>query len=494
MTQQIHVMAWRRIIAAALCALLCALCLPSFAEDESADPVVCFTAVVTRKLTIRKTRDQGGKSVGTVDKDETVEIVQLEKDWAKVLKDGKTGWIVGKYFTDMQVLDETAPVPDMYKFMLLPPFLPRFSGAVHGNVSLRSDMDVNAKLLATLYDGNRVELSQITPDWIMARYRGKLGFVQTEYISDLEVIDPYLAILPDQKLYPYAAVAVNDLDIEAAVPGESGVKQHVPAGSVFPVTEPDEQGTVRIPYLRSIGQVSQNEVELLRVVPYDEAQEGELIGVFSTFFPKEAEREIDEGRRFNIELGVQLVGGTVVQPGEQFSFNKLAAPYAKSKGYELGPIINYTSDKKTGYGGGVCQVSTTLYNVVLQLPLKVVRWRPHSSYGISYAPVNFDCAVGDNNLDFIFANELPYAIRIQLDVWDGVVCARIYRDGELAMPDPTETPEPTEQPEQPEPTQQAQDAEPVSTPEPQGDSEDDSFFGEPTAAPTPTPTEEAVQG
>jgi vancomycin resistance protein YoaR len=70
--------------------------------------------------------------------------------------------------------------------------------------------------------------------------------------------------------------------------------------------------------------------------------------------------------------------------------------------------------------------------VALQLPMKIRHWQPHSSYGISYAPVQFDAAVGQGGLDLIFENTLPYAVRIAMNVWEGVVTVRMYHAGEAA--------------------------------------------------------------
>ena len=92
-----------------------------------------------------------------------------------------------------------------------------------------------------------------------------------------------------------------------------------------------------------------------------------------------------------------------------------------------GPIINYVSSQKLGYGGGICQVSTTLYNAILQIPIEVIKQQVHSSYGISYVPLDMDAAVGNGNIDLRLRNTLPYDIRFALQAEGGVLTVRVYR-------------------------------------------------------------------
>ena len=163
------------------------------------------------------------------------------------------------------------------------------------------------------------------------------------------------------------------------------------------------------------------------VTAWDQAQNGDLIAVFSTYYDPGKTTQVQLGRLHNILQGVERLDGVIVAAGERFNFNDYCGPYTKSNGYLEGPIVNYVSDKKLGYGGGICQVSTTLYNAILQIPISVVRWKVHSEYGISYAPLDFDAAVGAANLDLRFDNALPYAIRFSLQAEGGVVTVRVYR-------------------------------------------------------------------
>jgi vancomycin resistance protein YoaR len=118
----------------------------------------------------------------------------------------------------------------------------------------------------------------------------------------------------------------------------------------------------------------------------------------------------------------------VLQPGEQFNANKIMGPYRPSKGYKQAGVLT-EGRTKLGYGGGTCQVSSTLYNVLIQLPhIEINHRRPHGGNGASYLPIHCDAAVGNPELNLIFTNRYDFPIRIQgTSNDDGALLMRIYR-------------------------------------------------------------------
>ncbi|MCL2544932.1 MAG: VanW family protein [Clostridia bacterium] len=310
------------------------------------------------------------------------------------------------------------------------PFEPVYTARIARQSSLRGIPDESGRRLATLYRNDAVELGEIGQEWTLAQKGNRVGYVLTSSLKDVEVLSPYYALQEGEEFFPYAATALAPAAITGTIYGSTGELQTIPEGAVIAVGSPDADGNLPLPFMRTVGRVSGELMRLERVAHVDDAQPGELIGVFSTFFAADVERSLMAGRLHNIEKGVALLDGLRIPAGGEFSFNEIAAPYTKANGYMLGPIVNYTSSTKSGYGGGICQVSTTLYNVLVQLNMYIARWAPHSSRGIEYAPVGFDCAVGAGNLDFIFENDLPYAVRLSLDVWNGVVTVRLYRDAD----------------------------------------------------------------
>ena len=101
--------------------------------------------------------------------------------------------------------------------------------------------------------------------------------------------------------------------------------------------------------------------------------------------------------------------------------------YRASRGYKPATVL-IDGKAQQGYGGGTCQVSSTLYNVVLQLPgLTVLQRRAHGNNGASYLPIGVDAAVGNSTLNFRFRNEYPFPIRIDASAQDGALTIAIYK-------------------------------------------------------------------
>lgn len=150
---------------------------------------------------------------------------------------------------------------------------------------------------------------------------------------------------------------------------------------------------------------------------WETAEPGDIIGGFTTFYGDQQGQGRAAAREHNISEGVKRIDGVAVGREETFSFNALCAPYRHSNGYELAPNV---STDGFGYGGGVCQVTTTLYNAALTLPLQIEEWALHSKQGAVYVPQFFDAAVGSYS-DFTFVNLLPYGVQIHASAQSGVL-------------------------------------------------------------------------
>lgn len=118
-------------------------------------------------------------------------------------------------------------------------------------------------------------------------------------------------------------------------------------------------------------------------------------------------------RTANINRGVQLLTSVLIKPGEEFSTLKNLSPIDGSNGFVQGLVIK---DNRTipDYGGGLCQVSTTLFRSVLSAGLKVTERQNHS-YRVSYyePPIGLDATIFDSAPDFKFLNDTPGYILIQ---------------------------------------------------------------------------------
>lgn len=143
-----------------------------------------------------------------------------------------------------------------------------------------------------------------------------------------------------------------------------------------------------------------------------------MLGHFSTRYDASA-----KNRAKNIELASEAINGTVLIPGETFSFNRTVGPTPASKGYMLAGAYS-AGELVQNYGGGVCQVSSTVYNAVLYANLEIVERYNHSSI-VGYVDPGRDATISYGSRDFKFKNSRKYAIRINAKASNGILDVEI---------------------------------------------------------------------
>ncbi|MGG1680351.1 VanW family protein [Neobacillus sp. NRS-1170] len=155
---------------------------------------------------------------------------------------------------------------------------------------------------------------------------------------------------------------------------------------------------------------SEFEVPLLAIYPRIDSEllgniRGEKIGEYITFFNSK-----NKERNNNIYLAAKAINNYVLFPGEIFSFNKVVGERTAGKGYMPATVI-VKGELSEDYGGGICQVSSTLFNAVDNAGLNVVQRSSHSRE-VSYVPPKRDATVSWNGPDLIFKNEYNQPILI----------------------------------------------------------------------------------
>lgn len=148
------------------------------------------------------------------------------------------------------------------------------------------------------------------------------------------------------------------------------------------------------------------------------------IASYSTSFFTSASNRIN-----NIQLATNAINGTVLMPGESFSFNEIVGERTAERGYKSAGVI--IGDKvESGLGGGICQVSSTLYNAMLKSGIKSSERRNHT-LPLSYVPKGLDATVDWGNIDYKFKNTLNTPIYIEGYTQNKNVYFNIYANKEL---------------------------------------------------------------
>ena len=150
-------------------------------------------------------------------------------------------------------------------------------------------------------------------------------------------------------------------------------------------------------------------------------KEGKL-GDFSTKLPKDT-----KARYSNIELACETLNNTIVKTGETFSLWKVLGCPTKEKGYKKAKAFTSDGKIKKSYGGGICQISTTIYNAVLEVEGLEVKERHEHSRDVVYIKDGKDAAVSYNSADLKFKNTLDYDVKIGAKVEKNKVKIELFR-------------------------------------------------------------------
>ncbi len=131
-----------------------------------------------------------------------------------------------------------------------------------------------------------------------------------------------------------------------------------------------------------------------------------------------------EGRTHNVTAAAAALNDTLLQPGEVFEYGQIVEKAEKAYGYREAPVI--VQGKLTpGIGGGICQVSSTLYNAILLAGLEVVERRNHS-LAVSYLPLGLDATYADGYINFRFRNSTGKHLLIRTVVKDKQVTVKLF--------------------------------------------------------------------
>ena len=275
----------------------------------------------------------------------------------------------------------------------------------------------------------RVSVLALNPTFALVSYpEGRItGYIRRVCLEDPKVLDP-------SSTPPYG---VDFNHFLAAVEAEDAPVTTLPGGGETLITLHQgarvsfigfENGYGKVIYHRQYGYIDSRLLgELLNVydVPEDAGTDAPIASY--TSFYKITTDESNQNRMTNIAVACQKLCAFPLLSGVELNFNRDMGPYKASSGYMPAGVL-VDGQLQQGYGGGTCQVSSTLYNVVLQLPgLTVLQRRAHGDNGASYLPIGVDAAVGNSQLNFRFRNDYPFPLRIDATSQDGALTIAMYR-------------------------------------------------------------------
>lgn len=299
------------------------------------------------------------------------------------------------------------------------------------NAPIYAQQSKESKMLGRIYQGSTVNVYSFDPEWAYISSGGITGYVLRQHLESGKTIDSSVTQPYGVEMYGYVGtVGSGGASVRAAADAQSDVLISLTAGTKTSIIGIND-GWAYLAYYRQYGYVNTNELqELLPVCPIDEAGTDEApIATFTTYYVAGSDDVSKHGKEVNIGVNCDYINNEILQSGKSIDYNNHYGPFYASKGYVKGPVLIETG-WGLGPGGGVCQVSSTMYNLLLQLPnIKITLRRSHGPSSAEYLPADMDAAVGNESkgINFIFRNDYDFAIRFEAQAQDGALFLAVYR-------------------------------------------------------------------
>ncbi|HSK68033.1 MAG TPA: VanW family protein [Candidatus Limnocylindria bacterium] len=311
---------------------------------------------------------------------------------------------------------------------VIPPNPAKYAAKLRDGAAVYEEMSTESARLGILKAGAPVEILGVEPDWLLVAYKAQQGFIRRARVDDTSVVPLDPADTPE---YPavqcgFVAWASGTAPVLDAPREDAKTLVTLHEGARVAVADVTD-GWARLVYHRQWAYIST--LDLKEILPVNHAQYPDSdapIAAYTSFY-KLTSDESNRNRIVNLKVACERMAPLTLMPGDTLDFNADVGPWSKRNGYLRANVI-VLGEIVQGYGGGTCQVSSTLYNVVLQLPgISVVRRRAHGIDGAAYLPPGADAAVGSDQQNFIIRNQYPFPVRIDGTVQDGALTLAVYR-------------------------------------------------------------------
>ncbi len=307
------------------------------------------------------------------------------------------------------------------------PSEPLWRGKLAYSCNVYEAPDENAESVGRILKGEYFWMYAVYPAWVYVSYGTTRGFIRRSCIDHANVIDESTTPPYGVDFYLYASDVLDGTKVMSAPDEESEVLITLNAGARVALLG-FEDGWGKLIFKRQYGYIDSRYLDGLIPVycGTEEAGCDRPIAAFVSFY-KITTDEDNIGRMTNIAVACEKLSAITLQNGEALNFNTQIGPFTAANGYQKA-IVLVSGGSGINYGGGTCQVSSTLYNAVLQLPgLTVTQRRAHGPAGASYLPHGVDAAVGSSTLNFRFRNDYPFPVRIDASSQDGALYIALYR-------------------------------------------------------------------
>jgi len=324
--------------------------------------------------------------------------------------------VVGEVYQEMNREDFNKNSPALYTCKLTDPS------------TLFSERSLESKGVTYVRStGTWLDVLYVGSFWAIVRHENDIGYIKRDRIREVTPVDPVNTPPYGVQKSAYIATTADVCEVRKSMSNADESWVVLNPGTKLSIWK-IQDGWAVVPYWRTYGYIDLNDLtDMIPVSPTDDPINEETpIAAYTSYYTMDTS-DINQSRIINIRVACERLT-RVMQPGESLNFNKNVGPYRPQFGYQQAWVL-VNGESIPGYGGGTCQVSSTLYNALLQLPqVEILQRRPHGPSGAKYLPHGVDAAVGNDNLNLRFRNDYDFPIRVEGHTSnDGALLMLVYK-------------------------------------------------------------------
>ena len=271
-----------------------------------------------------------------------------------------------------------------------------------------------------------VNITGYDTEWLTVQVGGQKGYIRRNKIDRATPVDPVTTPPYGVEKSTYIATVAQTapvLDLNGELLNTLGEGSRI---SILRL----EDGYAVVPYYRTFGYIDSRLLrDLIPVSVTDKPSNPRLpIASFTTYFDYQTPTETNQNRVVNLIVSCVKLNNMVIPSGKTLDYNTEIGPFNSRQGYKIAPVFA-DGTTKLGMGGGTCQVSSTVFNAILQLPgIDIIERRTHGRNGSVYLPIGMDSSVGTDTLNLIFKNNYDFDLRIEALAKDGALFIAFYQN------------------------------------------------------------------
>lgn len=352
--------------------------------------------------------EPAGESLSQEELDELLKLDEVEEDEAPTQ-------VVGAVYQEKKREDFDKNSPALYTCRLT------------DASSFFKERSLESERVAYVRTSGPIDVLYVGSYWAIVRYGNDIGYIKRDRIHQVTPVDPVNTPPYGVQKSAYVATTAAVCEVRKSMSDTDDSWVVLNPGTKLSIWK-IQDGWAIVPYWRTYGYINLNDLtDLIPVSPTDDPISADSpIAAYTSYYTM-VQTDINRSRIINIRVACGRLT-RVMQPGESLNFNTQVGPYRPQYGYQKAWVL-INGESVPGYGGGTCQVSSTLYNALLQLPgVEILQRRPHGPAGAKYLPHGVDAAVGSDNLNLRFRNNYDFPIRVEGHTSDdGALLMLVYK-------------------------------------------------------------------